>query len=196
MAVAIVMNPKLLSLIHYMCLLHLCGCYFFVSPYHSKVIPIYLLTFAMAAHAYIMPYKRWWQNVIEIISLANFIIMLVLRSTQSVVTYLSLFPGTSISDIQGVQFAEPDKLTDFFSAFFYFPLGAAVLMGVVWIIYRLKYVCLQYILFELKNTFFSTISKYKIRNKLKQNLNGDVDPWDTNTPYVLEIDSEFKYTSY
>eukprot|EP00731_Ephydatia_muelleri_P010290 Em0005g876a len=143
-----------------------------VTSQGSMVIPIYLLTFTMTAHAYIMPYKEWWQNMIEMIVSANFIIILVLRSTQSIVTYLTMFPGTSIPDSRGVQLAEPDKLTDFFGAFVYFPLGAALLMGVAWIV----------------------VTKCKIRNK-PNDKNGDVDFGDTSTPYVWEIEKEFRNAS-
>ena len=84
-----------------------------------------------------MPYKRWWQNLIEVAVLANFIFILLLRSTQSVVSNLSKFPDVSIPGDRGAQLAQPDKLTEFFSAFFYFPLVAALFMGVAWMAYRL-----------------------------------------------------------
>lgn len=113
----------------------------------------------MTAHAYIMPYKEWWQNMIEMIVSANFIIILVLRSTQSIVTYLTMFPGTSIPDSRGVQLAEPDKLTDFFGAFVYFPLGAALLMGVAWIV--VTYVYHRCILFEVKEILFPPLVNAK-----------------------------------
>eukprot|EP00731_Ephydatia_muelleri_P037369 Em0452g4a len=65
------------------------------------VIPIYILLFATTGHTFFMPYTKWWQNLIEVAILAHFIAILLLRSTQSVVTYLSTFPGTSIPDSQG-----------------------------------------------------------------------------------------------
>eukprot|EP00731_Ephydatia_muelleri_P037372 Em0452g7a len=165
--------PSYPSLVHNcMSLLHCPTLPDNVTSQGSMVIPIYLLTFTMTAHAYIMPYKEWWQNMIEMIVSANFIIILVLRSTQSIVTYLTMFPGTSIPDSRGVQLAEPDKLTDFFGAFVYFPLGAALLMGVAWIV----------------------VTKCKIRNK-PNDKNGDVDFGDTSTPYVWEIEKEFRNAS-
>ena len=87
-----------------------------------------------------MPYKRWWQNLIEVAVLGNFIFILLLRSTESVVSNLSKFPDVPIPKDRGSQLAQPDKLTEFFSAFYYSPLVAALLMGVAWSAYRGMYV--------------------------------------------------------
>ena len=168
-----------------------------------QVIPIYILIFATVAHAYIMPYKRWWQNLIELAVLTNFIFILLLRSTQSVVSYLSRFPGVSIPGDRGAQLAEPDNLTKFFAAFFYFPLAAALLMGVAWIIYRAMYVvtCRLHLSIKPNVIDFPTINSiYRVRAK-PEDVTDDQDRFTSRytresdrkdfTTSVVEIDGKF-----
>lgn len=49
----------------------------------SQVASAYVVTFSFAMHAFFMPYKKLFQNVIELVVLFNYTILLLSRSTQT-----------------------------------------------------------------------------------------------------------------
>ena len=64
----------------------------------------------------------------------NYILLLLLRSTQTILDDLVSYSGTTVPQSQGSDLAEPDALTALFSFWYYLPLvmavTAAVLTGV------------------------------------------------------------------
>ena len=82
---------------------------------------------ALALHLFFLPYTRWWQNLLEALLLADYILLLLLRSTQTILDDLSTYSGTTMPQSRGSGLAEPDSLSLLFSFWYYLPLAAAVI---------------------------------------------------------------------
>ena len=96
-------------------------------PHHActhshQIAPILILLPAFALHLFIQPYHKWWQNLIEAAVLMDYILLLLLRSTQTFLDNLSSYSGTSVPAQRGSQLAATDQLTWLFFPFFYLPV--------------------------------------------------------------------------
>ena len=54
--------------------------------------------------------------------LANYTLLLLLRSTQTVLDDLASYSGTAVPESRGTGLAPPDRLTLLFSVWYYWPL--------------------------------------------------------------------------
>ena len=59
----------------------------------SQVSALYVVIPALALHLYIWPYLKWWQNLLETLILANYSLLHLLRSTQTILDDLTSYSG-------------------------------------------------------------------------------------------------------
>ena len=89
---------------------------------------------AFALHLFVMPYLKWWQNLLEALVLANYILLFLLRSSQTVLDSLVSYSGTAIPESWNQSLTHRDNLTLFFSIWYYFPvivvLSTAAVLGI------------------------------------------------------------------
>ena len=92
-----------------------------------QVAGLYIIIPALAAHLFFLPYLKWWQNLLEALVLMNYTLLLLLRSTQTILDDLASYSGTTVPQSQGSDLAEVDSLTALFSFWYYLPLVMAVI---------------------------------------------------------------------
>ena len=105
----------------------------FISP--GQISPLYILAPAFTAHVFFLPYKKWWQNLIEAGVLLNFIFLLLLRSTQTFLDNLASYSGTSVPEERGTELTATNSLTWLFFPFYYLP----VFCGIAFCVARVAY---------------------------------------------------------
>lgn len=88
-----------------------------------QVSALYVLVTALALHLYVWPYLKLWQNILEALILANYCLLHLLRSTQTVLDDLSSYSTTAVPVSRGSGLAEYDSLARLFSFWYYWPLA-------------------------------------------------------------------------
>jgi hypothetical protein len=94
-----------------------------------SVAALYIVIPALALHLYTWPYLRWWQNLLEALILSNYTLLLLLRSTQTILDDLASYSGTAVPQSQGRGLAHSDRLTLLFSMWYYWPLVMGTTAG-------------------------------------------------------------------
>ena len=88
-----------------------------------QVSVLYILVAALALHLYVWPYLKLWQNILEALILANYCLLHLLRSTQTVLDDLSSYSSTAVPVSKGRGMANYDSLAQLFSFWYYWPLA-------------------------------------------------------------------------
>lgn len=113
--------------------LHILSLPAITTTHTHQVAPLFILLPAFALHLFLLPYHKWWQNLIEAAVLIDYILLFLLRSTQTFLDNLSWYTGTSVPDTRASQLAETDRLTWLYFPFFYLPVvfGACFCVGAI-----------------------------------------------------------------
>ena len=108
------------------------------SLFSRQVASLYILIPVFTVHLFLLPYKKLWQNILETAILVNYIILLLLRSTQTFLDNLASYSGTSVPAERGECLEENNRLTWFFFPFFYLPVFGGLAYctgrGVYWLL--------------------------------------------------------------
>ncbi len=91
---------------------------------------LYILVPAFTVHLFLLPYEKWWHNLLEAAILANYSLLLLLRSTQTFLDNLATYSGTAVPDERGTGLTETNNLTWFFFPFFYLPVIGGLAYGI------------------------------------------------------------------
>lgn len=104
-----------------------------------QVVAAFVVVGAFAMHTFFKPYRKLYQNVIEILVLLNYFFLLLLRSTQTFLDNASSsgYTGTAVPDFSKSSLPDYDSVIWLFLPFFYGPLVFAAVFFLGTPVYRI-----------------------------------------------------------
>ena len=101
-------------------------------------------------YLYLKPLKYLVQNALEVFVLLNYIILLVLRFTETILDSFNDYTGTLVPSDYGTGLPSYSSMDLFFAVIFYFPISIGVCICGFWIIVKIWYVSIAFFLLTIK----------------------------------------------